>query len=158
MKKIIFSLAIATSLFACKPSTEKTAAFDLESAKKEIIANNQAFEAAVKNIDSVAFGNLYALDAKWMNPNAPTVEGRAAIVSSFVAVLNAGISSAKLTTVDVWGDENFVTEEGTFELFSKDGAQVDKGKYLVLWKRIDGKLMFYRDMFSSDLAPAAPAK
>jgi ketosteroid isomerase-like protein len=98
--------------------------------------------------------NLYTEDAKWMNPNAPSVVGKKALVSELSKLLNAGIASGKLNTVDVWGDENYVTEEGNYQLYAKDGTQIDKGKYLVLWKRVDGKLMFFRDMFSSDLPPA----
>jgi hypothetical protein len=92
-----------------------------------------------------------------MNPNAPAVQGRAALVSQISLVLSEGIGSAKLNTTDVWGDENYVTEEGNYVLNTKDGSQVDKGKYLVLWKRVNGKLMFFRDMFNSDL-PAPTAK
>ena len=86
-----------------------------------------------------------------MNPNAPSVEGRAALVSHISQQLKAGIASAKLNTVEVWGDENYVTEEGNYQIFTKDGTQIDKGKYLILWKRVDGKLMFHRDIYNSDL-------
>ena len=154
MKKFMASLALVTILFACQQKTETQPAFNLEDAKKEIAELNKQFEDAVSKSDSVSITNLYAEDAKWMNPNAPTVVGKKALVSELSKLLNAGIASAKLNTVDVWGDENYVTEEGNFQLYAKDGTQIDKGRYLVLWKRVDGKLMFFRDMFSSDLQPA----
>jgi ketosteroid isomerase-like protein len=157
MKKVLFTVLVATSLFACKSSTETKPAFNLEDAKKEIAEMNKRFEDAVLNSDSVAMVNLYTDDAKWMNPNAPSVIGKQALTSELSKLLNAGIGSAKLNTTDVWGDENFVTEEGNYVLNAKDGSQMDIGKYIVLWKRVDGKLMFFRDMFSSDL-PAAPVK
>ena len=115
-----------------------------------------AFETAVSKSDSIGLANLYTTDTKWMNPNAPAVEGRTALVSKISQDLQAGIGSAKLTTAEVWGDENYVTEEGNYKLFAKDGKEIDKGKYLILWKRVDGKLMFHRDIYNSDL-PAAPA-
>jgi ketosteroid isomerase-like protein len=52
------------------------------------------------------------------------------------------------------GDENFVTEEGLFEIKTKEDAPIDKGKYLVLWKKEDGKWKLHRDISNSDL-PAA---
>lgn len=149
MKKVLFSALIASSLIACQTATKP--AFDLESAKQEIAAANLAFETAVSKSDSVGFASLYTTDTKWMNPNAPSVEGRAALVSHVSQQLKAGIASAKLNTVEVWGDENYVTEEGNFQIFTKDGNQIDKGKYLILWKRVDGKLMFHRDIYNSDL-------
>lgn len=155
MKKAILTIFMATSLFACKSNMETKPAFDLESAKKEIAAANSAFETAVSKSDSVGLASLYTMDTKWMNPNGPTVEGRAALVSKFSQDFQTGIGSAKLNTVEIWGDENYVTEEGNYLIFAKDGSQIDKGKYLILWKRVDGKLMFHRDIFNSDL-PIAP--
>ena len=155
MKKVLFTAMVAISLFACKSSTETKPAFNLEDAKKEIAEINKRFEDAVVNSDSVALVNLYTDDAKWMNPNAPSVIGKQALTSELSKLLNAGIGSAKLNTTDVWGDENYITEEGNYVLNAKDGSQIDKGKYLVLWKRVDGKLMFFRDMFSSDLPPVS---
>lgn len=153
MKKVLFTLLVTASLYACNNSSETKPAFNVEDAKKEIAEMNKKFETAVSNSDSVAMVNLYAPDAKWMNPNAPSVVGKEALTSELSKLLNAGIGSAKLNTTDVWGDENYVTEEGNYVLNAKDGSQMDIGKYLVLWKRVDGKLMFFRDMFSSDLPP-----
>jgi ketosteroid isomerase-like protein len=68
--------------------------------------------------------------------------------------MNAGVSKIELNTIEVWGDENFITEEGLFEIKTKDDAQIDKGKYLVLWKKEDGKWKVHRDISNTDL-PAA---
>lgn len=157
MKKALFVAMVATSLFACKSNVETKPAFDLENAKKEIAENNAKFEEYVSKTDSTGLASMYTTDAKWMNPNGPSVEGRAALVSKFGNDLLAGIGGAKLTTTDAWGDENYVTEEGKFEIFAKDGSLLDKGKYLVLWKNVDGKLLFFRDIFNSDLPIPAPA-
>ena len=153
MKKLLLMLVVFVYGFTQVQAQTKPV-FNAEAAKKEIAAANLAFETAISKMDSIGISNLYATDAKWMNPNAPSVEGRAAIVGSVGTIMRAGIGSAKLNTTEVWGDENFVTEEGVYLLNAKDGSQIDKGKYLVLWKRVDGKLMFYRDIFNSDLPPA----
>jgi len=150
MKKLLLMLVVFVYGFTQVQAQTKPV-FNAEAAKKEIAAANLAFETAISKMDSIGISNLYATDAKWMNPNAPSVEGRAAIVGSVGTIMRAGIGSAKLNTTEVWGDENFVTEEGVYLLNAKDGSQIDKGKYLVLWKRVDGKLMFYRDIFNSDL-------
>jgi ketosteroid isomerase-like protein len=158
MKKLILPFMCgAILLTSCETKSEKKTEFDLESAKKEIAAANLAFETAVRNSDSVGLANLYTTDTKWMNPNAPAVEGRTALVSTISQNLSAGIGGAKLTTIEIWGDENYVTEEGNYKVFAKDGNELDHGKYLILWKRVDGKLMFHRDIFNSDLPSTAPA-
>jgi len=69
--------------------------------------------------------------------------------------MKAGIGSGKLTMVEAFGDENAVTEVGTYELNATDGMQMDKGKYIAIFKRIDGKLVPVRDIWNSDL-PVMP--
>jgi len=76
MKKLLFTTLVVTSLVACQSKTETKPVFDLAAAKTEIAAANLAFETAVSKMDSVGISNLYTTDAKWMNPNAPSVEGK----------------------------------------------------------------------------------
>ena len=52
-------------------------------------------------------------------------------------------------------DENAITEIGVYELNGADGNQMDKGKYISIFKRIDGKLVPVRDIWNSDL-PVMP--
>jgi ketosteroid isomerase-like protein len=64
-----------------------------------------------------------------------------------------------LNTTDLWGYDDLLTEVGTYTLTSKDGKEVDKGKYIDLWKMEDGKWKLHRDIFNSDLpCPPAPSK
>lgn len=36
-------------------------------------------------------------------------------------------------------------------ILDKDGKQLDKGKYIVLWKKEEGKWKLFRDCYNSDL-------
>jgi ketosteroid isomerase-like protein len=49
-----------------------------------------------------------------------------------------------------------LTEEGEVTLETKEGKQIDKGKYIALWKKEDDKWKLFRDCYSSDL-PVPPA-
>jgi len=158
MKKLFFVAIVATSLLACKSSTEQKSAFDLENAKKEIIAANKELTDALSKGDSVAVASAYSTDGALMSYNAPIVKGRENLIKSWGAFINStGGATVELNTVEVWGDENYLTEEGTFVIKSKEGAQMDIGKYLVLWKKEDGKWKLHRDISNSDLPPVAPA-
>jgi len=33
---------------------------------------------------------------------------------------------------------------------------LDKGKYIVIWKKVDGEWKYYRDIFNSDLPIPVP--
>ena len=59
------------------------------------------------------------------------------------------------TTLDMYGNEDYVTEVGRFSLNIKDNGKVvmsDSGKYIVLWKQVsmDNWLM-KADIWNSDL-------
>ena len=81
MKKLLLMLVVFVYGFTQVQAQTKPV-FNAEAAKKEIAAANLAFETAISKMDSIGISNLYATDAKWMNPNAPSVEGRGAIVGS----------------------------------------------------------------------------
>jgi len=163
MKKstIFLTLAATTLLFvsiltSCNTKTEKVTAtivvstFNMTTAMTEIVASNKEFMAFFAASDSVGLANLYTQDAKFMNAGAPAITGRENIQSAFSGIMNSGVSSAVLTTVDVWGTEKFLTEEGEVSLFV-DEEEVYQGKYMVLWKKEDGKWKLFRDIFNSNL-------
>lgn len=138
-----------------KPVTEVEAvalpAFDLAKAKTEIESANKMFMEALGKGDSVGVANLYTEDAKFMGPNGPAVVGRANIQSVISGFIKGGVTKLELTATEVWGDENFIGEEGVMTLSTTDGKPVDKGKYIVLWKKESGQWKLHRDMFNSDL-------
>jgi ketosteroid isomerase-like protein len=158
MKKLVFSVLVATTLFACKSNSETKPAFDLAAAKTEIAAANQNYEALVSKMDSVGLAKeCYTADAKLMNPNEATAVGTKEIQSVFSAIMSSGITGIKIETTEIWGDENNITEEGLLTINIKDGTVVGKGKYLVLWKKEDGKWKIHRDAYSFNTPPAPPA-
>ena len=156
MKKLFFVLLFGTIIFtSCETKNEKEVAFNVDAAKKELQTYNDEFAATIVKKDSVSFGNLYAADAVRMYPNRTELVGRSEIVSDFNFAVNNGIGSGKLTTKEVMGNEDLLVEVGIYELFGNDGAQVDKGKFISLFKKVDGKLVSIRDIWNSD-SPAAP--
>jgi ketosteroid isomerase-like protein len=149
MKKLLFSALIASSLFACKSETKP--AFDLVNAKKEIeAANINLFDLITKG-DSVGAASAYTKDGKFMPAYMPAVEGTSNLTSFWGGFIKSVGGVITLTTLEVWGDENYITEEGLFVIKSKEGVQLDKGKYLVLWKKEDGKWKLHRDIATTDL-------
>jgi ketosteroid isomerase-like protein len=163
MKKSILVLAglgmlAFVSLVGCKEAAKETAepmeepTFDLAMAKQDIIAANNEWKFKFEAADSVGVANLYATDGKIMMNGAPAIVGRAQIQSTLHGLIGSGVTRIDLTTLDVWGTEDMVTEEGELALYAGD-QQVDQGKYLVLWKNIEGKWHLFRDCFNSNIPP-----
>jgi hypothetical protein len=156
MKKLFLPLLLGTIFFSsCETKTETKSVFNVESTKKELQTYNDEFAAMISKKDSVGFGNLYAEDAVRMYPNRSELVGKTEIINDFSFAVSHGIAAGKLTTKDVMGDENLIVEVGVYELFGNDGAQLDKGKFISLFKRVNGKLVSIRDIWNSD-SPAVP--
>jgi ketosteroid isomerase-like protein len=168
MKQLLTTLVvffISSLLFlACSDKTasstteEHKSTFDLAAARKSIDSVNAQFGALVAKGDSVGIANLYHSDAKMLGQSMPIASGKAAIQTAFSQMLGMGINGATLTSSEVYGTEDLVSEVGTYSLTDKDGKEIDKGKYIVLWKMEDGKWKLFRDCFNSDLPPMAPSK
>lgn len=125
--------------------------FNIDSARKEIDQANQAFMDLFNKSDSVGLANMFTVDGKSMEPNEPAFIGRNAIQTHYSAVMNAGANTLGLLTTGLWGDQKMLAEEGEFSFIDKNGRQLDKGKYIVLWKIEDGKWKLFRDCYNSDL-------
>jgi uncharacterized protein (TIGR02246 family) len=150
------TLLFVSSITGCNPKTAETtetvaeSTFSLTTAKAEIEAANKEFMAFFAVGDSLGLANLYTQDAKFMNTGAPAITGRKNIQSALSGIIKSGITRADLITVAVWGTEDLITEEGELSLFVEE-AEVYQGKYMVLWKKDDGKWKLFRDIFNSNL-------
>ena len=119
--------------------------------KKEIEAADQALVEFMAKGDSAGMAAAYSTDGSVMFSNMPSIKGKDQLTTVWGSYIRAGLSKIDLTTLEVWGDENYITEEGLFEIKTKDDVQIDKGKYIVLWKKEDGKWKLHRDLSNSDL-------
>lgn len=163
MKKLCFVLFSAFLFASCGDSagTKDAAApaFNLDSAKADIEANNAAFVEAMKKGDSATLAASYTKDGCMLPSNMPKACGAQALTSLFSGMYQMGIQNLKMQVTEVIGSNDLVSGEGTYELFTNAGASMEKGKYIVTWKQEDGKWKKYRDIFNSDApAPPPPAK
>ncbi len=158
LTQIAMALLFVPLVIGCNEKAEETtetasaSTFNLTTAKAEIVDANKEFATLFAARDSVGLANLYSQDAKFMMNGSPAISGRNNIQTALSGIMNSGISRVDLITIDVWGSEGLVTEEGELSLFVGD-QEVDKGKYIVLWKKEDGKWHLFRDIFNSNLSP-----
>ena len=160
LTRLAFFLMLFVLLIACNDegkiassSTEEIKpGFDIAGARKAIETINADYAMLYAKGDSVALANHYASDAKAMIANIPAAVGRAAIQTLFDKQFKMmGPASLEITTTGVWGTEEMLGEEGTIVITDDEGKQIDRGKYIVLWKMEDGKWKIFRDCYNSDL-------
>ena len=121
--------------------------------RKAIEAQNRRFVAAVGKGDVSALGALYSDDAQALPPNGDIVKGRAAIQDMWKGVLASGVGGASLETADVESGGDLAYETGRFQMKGKDGKVLDRGKYVVVWKRIAGDWRIHRDIWNTSIPP-----
>lgn len=164
MRKLCLLILVSALLFACSQTAgtkDPAGSFNLDSVKAAIDANNAVLIAAIKKGDSAAFVSCYTKDGCVMASNMPKACGPEGMGNFLTGARKMGIENLKLTTTEVVGNKDLVSEEGTYEILGNDGASLDKGKFIVTWKPENGAWKKYRDIFNSDMPPAPappPAK
>ena len=124
-----------------------------------IEAVNKEFVAAFAKHDANAVAGFYTANGEVLPPNAAAIRGRAGIAKMWQGVFDAGIATADLKTTEVHAQGPLAFEIGTYAMKLKDGTVADRGKYLVVWQKEDGKWKLHRDIWNTSLpAPAPPAK
>lgn len=119
-------------------------------AAKIIKANNKMLGSEVAAGNTTALAKMYAKGAKLMPPNAGILKGKD-ITGYWQGALEMGIKGVKLKTQEVEVIGGTAIEVGTYVLSGVDGATMDEGKYLVVWKK-DGKAWkLYRDIFNTSV-------
>lgn len=145
------SLFIALFTISVSGNAQNKVSKNLQEAKKAIAnANLTYFDLYGKNDGSIL--SLYTQDACLMPPNAPAICGTEALAKDFKDTYAAGtVKSGKFMTTAIYGDAlEFVTEEGSWQVFGADGQSIDEGKYLKLWKKTKGGWKMFRDAFNSN--------
>jgi len=151
---LFISCSDKTSESGTNTATEVKSTFDLAAVKKVIDSTNVVFGSFISKGDSVGLASLYTSDAKFMTPNMPTASGRSGVQSAFAGLFAAmGTPGLTLTANEIWGTEELVTEVGSYTMTDKTGKEIDKGKYIDLWKMEEGKWKIHRDIFNSDMPP-----
>lgn len=125
--------------------------FDPVKAVKEIADATKVFADALSKSDSARVAGTYTEGAEILNDGRPTVAGKAAITHFYSNMIGYGIPKFNFTATGAWGSNNdLVIEEGNLIFALTSGKVVVKGRYLLFWKRENGKLKIFRDTFFSD--------
>lgn len=143
---------VAALVVLAAGASAKTASNDAEAgirrANSEVSANVHASNA------QAIVDNYYAPDAVAMAPNLPALHGRDAIRKFWVELFANGAIDLTLTSDNVTQSGNVAVEMGHYDLsITPAGGEAikDKGKYLVMWKKTDGRWWAVEDIFNSDM-------
>ena len=148
----IFLALVVVSIFitSCnQKATEKnpeTKQTDISTLEKEIELRLREYESHLKNGDSIALGNMYMEDAEII----PSVVGRENITKVFGNMIRGGTTGSSFKTTKLWGNEQLLVEDGRGTWSNTNGTVVGSGRYLLVWKKDDGKWKILRDTWFPD--------
>ncbi len=148
-----FKLAVLSGISvlifsSCNPSAEKAEAVDLNKLKPEIQAMEDAYAAAEKAKDADKVVAYYSDDAVSYGRNRTPEVSKNAIKESLAKRLTEDTTGNTnvYKVVDLFAEGNMVVEIGSWTEMSPAGAEVNKGHYMSLFQKRDGKWVCVRDM------------
>jgi len=153
LKKVLPG-CIITLMIACNSTNKEPAAggVDKEQIKNEIQAKEDEF-AATYNSGVLKNIGYYADDATSFYQNRAPLIGRNAIVEFLLSGLSSNSNKISYKTNDVFvsNDGNQVVEIGYFKVIDSANEIINKGNYMSLFEKRNGKYVSVRDMSASDI-------
>lgn len=125
---------------------------NLSNIKAEIKDIEDAWAAAFNAKDVATIMGFYADDAISMNDDQPMLVGKAAIQKGVEEEMarRKGNTKVVFETLDLYGDENRVTEVGKTTVTDSAGKVIYTGKYMAVWEKRNGKWLTIRDISNDD--------
>lgn len=156
MKNLLMLLmaSCAISFTACQMPAEHEHAeetIDMDALRAELQGMEDAYATAQMAKDAEAVVVYYADDAQSLQPNGPTLVGKAAILADTKARMAEDEDGGKIRfeVVDVYAQGNLAVEVGKSFSTAADGTQTT-GKYISVFENRDGKWICIRDSYSDD--------
>jgi uncharacterized protein (TIGR02246 family) len=128
---------------------------DLQTEEETIRALDRQWQAAVEEKDVQAAAAFFAPDGIAMPANGPMIVGREGIEMWFSEWLPVEeiTNVFEPEVIEVAGSGDLAYDRGTyrFVMETPEGRIEDVGKYVVVWKKIDGEWRAVLDISNSDL-------
>lgn len=160
-KQLLSLIAVCLlTITACHPATKSSAGpattKDLSQIKTEIQALENAWADAQNARDVEALLAMYTDDAVSMTNDGPSTSGKDAMRKSIETdFASSGSLTSTYETLEVFGDEDTVTEIGKSTQKDASGNVVSTGKYMAIWVKQGDTYLCARDIYNRD-APAKP--
>lgn len=121
--------------------------------RRDIRRADDDFEAAFARGDSKGLANLYTEDGMLLPAGTDFISGKEKIAGFWQAVMDMGIKRAELEIIETEQHGDTAIEMSRYRLSGADGELMDEGKYIVVWKQVDGSWKLHRDIWTSSVPP-----
>ena len=122
-----------------------------ESVREQVARSNREFMDAFARGDAARIAAVYTPDAMLMASGMDSITGADSIREFWDGFIKMGIQGARLETLELEDHGDTAYEVGRYTVMGEGGAEVDRGKFVVIWKEHDGRFKIHRDIFNSSL-------
>lgn len=154
--KYAFLSGLSVLLLSCGSSAESRNSAQNTAAEHEqaIRKTNERWLALIRDHDAAAVSQLYASDGAMMAPGAPIAQGQPALQKAWGGLMQMpgfGLTF-KADKIAIASGGDMALDQGTylFSLTGPNGPTKDVGKYVVVWRNIDGQWKIAADIFNID--------
>jgi ketosteroid isomerase-like protein len=117
--------------------------------RSEIEAANKVFEATFARGDGPSVAALYTKNAQLLPAQSDFVTGTEAIGQFWQGALDSGMKAVSLVTIEVEKHGDSAYEVGKLEIRDAGGKVLDRGKYIVIWKKEGRSWKLHRDIWTT---------
>ena len=154
--KYAFMVGLSLLLLGCSSNAapEKPTQVNAAAHEQAIRKTNEKWLALISERDAAAVSKLYTSDGAMMAPGSPIAQGQLALEKAWGGLMQMpgfGLTfKADKITVASGGD--MALDQGTYllTLTGPNGPTRDVGKYVVVWRNIDGQWKVAADIFNTD--------
>ncbi|HZY39543.1 MAG TPA: nuclear transport factor 2 family protein [Mucilaginibacter sp.] len=158
LTSLSFCLLAVTTLSA-HGAVRRPLKIDSASVNKDIAWVDSIYAKAFAQQDTSLFLKCYAADGAIMPPGRPLLSGKPMLLAFFNFGCKSGVRNIVFSKKSLYGlTDQYVTEQGQFEMFDDQQKSIAKGKFLTVWKKTPQGWKMFRDMFSGDAAAALGEK
>lgn len=114
-----------------------------------IVRANQQLRAAFQLNDARGVSLLFSENGSILPAGKFSVQGRSAIRAFCQGAFDTGIASMEHRTREIDDDHDLAYEVGAYAIRGKNRRVLDRGRYMVVWKRVNDGWQRHREMWHS---------
>jgi uncharacterized protein (TIGR02246 family) len=118
--------------------------------RNDIRKADDAFEQNFSKGDAASMAELYTSDGMLLPTGSDFIQGKEAIRDFWQGAINMGLKEAKLDILEVELQGDAAIEVGRYQLKGAGGEVMDWGKYIVIWKNVQGDWKLHRDIWNTN--------
>lgn len=151
--RFVSPLVFIALLFGCSYQKPGSNEYFIKEEGKTIRKRTDAFTRAHITGDTAFLNNIFTKDARVLAPNSEAVSGKKAISQLNSEWVNYGVHQFEEISTATYGGGDYIVDEGNYFMISGPDSTSERGKYINIWKKVNGNWKIYSKIWNTSLPP-----